>query len=330
MSTINSPTRKAIVLGYHRITEVWTDPWSLCVSPACFAEQLERICARARPQLLEDLIASGPLSDPAIAVTFDDGYGDTLWAAKPLLERFSVPATVFLPTGHIGNAREFWWDALERLLLTPGTVLPTLSASVNGRRHEWTFPGGVYEEQAADKHRQWRAWEPGPTERHAAYRELWSLLGPLAEDRRRAVLDELFAAADLEPGARETHRLLREAELRELIDGELIRLGSHTVTHSILAAQARSEQEWEIATSKASLETLSGRSVTTFAYPFGQKEHYTRETAELVKAAGFIGACANFKGLMVSGTDRFEIPRLQMHEYDGPAFDRVIDQWLSN
>jgi hypothetical protein len=106
---------------------------------------------------------------------------------------------------------------LSACLLTPGTVLPTLSASIEGRQHEWTFSDGVYEERAAEVHRQWRAWEPRPTERHAAYRELWSLLGPLAEDTRRAVLDDLFAAAGLEPSARETHRLLREAEILELI-----------------------------------------------------------------------------------------------------------------
>jgi 2-polyprenyl-3-methyl-5-hydroxy-6-metoxy-1,4-benzoquinol methylase len=59
-----------------------------------------------------------------------------------------------------------------------------------------------------------------------------------------------------------------------------------------------------------------GQPITTFAYPFGQKEHYTPETAEIIKDAGFIGACANFKGLMLSDTDRFAIPRLQMHEYE--------------
>ena len=60
MNTNNAPTYRAIVLGYHRIGDVSSDPWSLCVSPACFAEQLRRICARSRPQTLEDLITSRP------------------------------------------------------------------------------------------------------------------------------------------------------------------------------------------------------------------------------------------------------------------------------
>ena len=329
MDIPNAPAHRAIVLGYHRISDASSDPWSLCVSPACFAEQLRRICARSCPQTLEDLITSGPSSDPAIAVTFDDGYGDTLWTAKPLLEKFNVPATVFLPTGHIGSSREFWWDALERILLTPGTVLQSLSVSINERRHQWAFSSPVYDEQTALRHRYWRAWDPAPTERHAAYCELWALLGPLADDNRRAILDELFVAVEMESIARETYRPLREAEVRELASGDLIRLGSHSVTHSILAAQTRSNQQWEVRTSKAALETLVGRPVTTFAYPFGQKEHYTPETAEIIRDAGFICACANFKGLLASDTDRFEIPRLQMHEYDGPEFDRVLDALLA-
>jgi peptidoglycan/xylan/chitin deacetylase (PgdA/CDA1 family) len=322
MTPGKSPSYKAIVLGYHRIADVVNDPWSLCVSPASFAEHLRIICERARPQLLEDLIDCGPSSDPAIVVTFDDGYVDTLSTAKPLLEEFNVPATVFLPTGHIGNG-EFWWDALERILLTPGTVIEFLSVSIGQRRYEWTFSSPLYDEQTALTHGSWRAREQAPTERHAVYRELWSLLGPLPDDDRRAIFSELFAAVGMESIAPETNRILREAEVRELARCGLIRLGSHSVTHSMLATQTRSIQQWEVVTSKASLEAVVGQPVTAFAYPYGQ---YTAETAEIIRDAGYHCACTTLKGLLASDTNRFEIPRLQMHECNGPEFDRMLDE----
>jgi peptidoglycan/xylan/chitin deacetylase (PgdA/CDA1 family) len=52
-------------------------------------------------------------------VTFDDGYADNLYNAKPLLERYGIPATVFLITGYIEDKRQLWWEELVRLLLQP-------------------------------------------------------------------------------------------------------------------------------------------------------------------------------------------------------------------
>jgi peptidoglycan/xylan/chitin deacetylase (PgdA/CDA1 family) len=327
MDTMDARSPRVLVLGYHRITELSTDTWSLCVTPARFAEQLRRICARGRPRLLEDVVRHGPSSDPTIVVTFDDGYADTLWAAKPLLEQFDVPATVFLPTAYIGSDREFWWDALEHLLLTPGPLPQKLCVTIGGRLHEWTFHDTVdYGAETARLYRNWRAWEQAPTERHAAYREMWALLGPLSEETRKTALDELFAVIGMEPAVRETHRLLRESEVLQLAGDDLIQLGSHSVTHSMLASKDTAEQHYEITASKARLEALVGRPVTTFAYPFG---HYTAETAALTRDAGFLCACANFPGLLAPHTNRYEVPRLQMHDCDGEEFERLLDPWLA-
>ncbi len=72
-----------------------------------------------------------------IAVTFDDGYANNLHAAKPLLERFTVPATVFVAVGALEDPREFWWDELDGLLLQPGTLPDALQLHVNGRCLAW-------------------------------------------------------------------------------------------------------------------------------------------------------------------------------------------------
>ena len=67
-------------------------------------------------------------------VTFDDGYADNLWNAKPLLERYDVPAAVFVTTGYAGQDREFWWDELETLLLErAGRCRKRCTLNINGR-----------------------------------------------------------------------------------------------------------------------------------------------------------------------------------------------------
>jgi peptidoglycan/xylan/chitin deacetylase (PgdA/CDA1 family) len=112
-------------LVYHRINELRSDPWALGVTPRRFAEHLEVLRDCARPIRLEQLsgaLLDGSLPDRSVVVTFDDGYADNLYNAKPLLERYDVPATVFVTTGYVGSGREFWWDELDRLLLQPGTL----------------------------------------------------------------------------------------------------------------------------------------------------------------------------------------------------------------
>ncbi len=138
---MTAPFRSEVaILMYHRICEVPSDPWELCVSPKHFAEQLEYLNHHYQVLCLHSLVKSlreGHLPKRAVVLTFDDGYADNLWNAKPLLERYEVPATVFVSTGYVDSDREFWWDELERLLvLTP--VLPQrLHVTLNGSVFEW-------------------------------------------------------------------------------------------------------------------------------------------------------------------------------------------------
>jgi peptidoglycan/xylan/chitin deacetylase (PgdA/CDA1 family) len=52
--------------------------------------------------------------DRAVLVTFDDGYRSVMTEAVPLLERYEIPAVVFVSTGPSQRRRLFWFDALER------------------------------------------------------------------------------------------------------------------------------------------------------------------------------------------------------------------------
>src|SRR5688572_7601228 len=87
---------RALILLYHRVAEASSDPWSLAVKPAHFAEHLEVINRRARVLSVEELVAAiagDKLPRLAIVITFDDGYADNLLNAKPLLEKNDCPAT---------------------------------------------------------------------------------------------------------------------------------------------------------------------------------------------------------------------------------------------
>jgi len=110
-----------LILLYHRVTCLANDRWSIAVTPTHFAEQMEILRRRATVLPLSALGAPGTRPNArstVVFVTFDDGYADNLHEALPVLQRFDVPATVFVSTDAVLQAREFWWDDLERLAAT--------------------------------------------------------------------------------------------------------------------------------------------------------------------------------------------------------------------
>ena len=50
----------------------------------------------------------------SVIVTFDDGYRGVLEHALPILERYGIPATVFVSAAPVVERRHFWFDALCR------------------------------------------------------------------------------------------------------------------------------------------------------------------------------------------------------------------------
>ena len=138
--------------------------------------------------------------------------------------------------------------------------------------------------------------EPGkrrPGRARQAYLAIYGMLVKLSDGEREKALEQLRRGAT--PYAdRRQHRCLTEDELRELAEGEWVEIGAHTLTHPMLAHLAPDQQQHEIGGSKRRLEALTGRNISSFAYPYGKKNHYTRHTVSTVKANGFACACSNF------------------------------------
>jgi peptidoglycan/xylan/chitin deacetylase (PgdA/CDA1 family) len=99
------------VLMYHKVSQKTGDALTVTVDQLkkqlewLKAEEFEFISCAA---LLEKLERKEPLPPRAVLVTFDDAYLDNYELALPLLRQFSVPATIFVPTGFIGKTNV--WD----------------------------------------------------------------------------------------------------------------------------------------------------------------------------------------------------------------------------
>ena len=332
--TRNRFVRGAVILLYHRVAQLPTDPQLLCVTPPHFGEHLEILRKEYHPIGLSALSRAqkaGNLPERAVIVTFDDGYYDNLAHAKPLLERYDIPATVFVTTGYVDRQREFWSDELERLLLHPGDLPSTLDLTLNGKRHHWHLGDAVsYSAEAYEDHRTWNVRKKNPGPRQAFYNVLHPLIRALTDEQQQEALATLFAWAGIKPMLRPSHRTVSTDELRCMADGGLIDIGAHTITHPVLSSLSATEQDTEIRGSKARLEEILGGPITNFAYPYGLPSDYAAATIAAVKQAGFDCACSSYEDNVWRGSDRFQLPRRIAFDWDGEEFARKLRQWLGN
>ncbi len=322
---------KGLILMYHRVAEPPADPWGLCVTPRHFAEQLAILRARMSPLTASEFAvkwAAGATTATSVAVTFDDGYADNLYGAKPLLERYEVPATCFVTTGYLGK-RSYWWDELEQRLLHPGRLPESLRLGTSSYRGEWKLDGEAwYGEAEAVRHRSWRAWEPAPTIRHQIYTTLHSVCRPMKESERQPILDQLRAAVSEVAELSSDWRPMTKGEVVTLAAGGLVEIGAHTVTHPILSACPSDEAQQEIVESRRVLEQILSRQVTTFAFPYGSPEDYSVEAMRLVREAGLRCAFSTTQEVVGPNTDLFRLPRLHVENWDGEEFSRRLNQWV--
>lgn len=323
-----------IILIYHRVTKLKSDPQLLCVTPENFAEQLEILNKNFHPISLRDLakaIVEGNIKHRSVAVTFDDGYADNFYYAAPLLKQYNIPATVFVTSGYVGEKREFWWDELERLLLQPGMLPKTLSININGNAHTWDLgDSSDYSEKAFELFSRWNVLDnDDPSMRHHLYRSLHSLLRPLSETERSKVLDELLAWCGAQSMARQTHRVLLPDEMISLAEDGLVEIGCHTHTHQRLATLTLDTQREEIENSKFSLEEIIDRPIESFSYPYGTKSDYTTDSTDIVREVGFSSSCSNFPGTVWRRSDRFQLPRILIRDWNGAEFENIVENFFN-
>ena len=325
-------TPPAIILMYHRVTELTNDPYLLAVTPQHFAEHLDVIRALGVPVRLDELargVRQGKLPTRAVAVTFDDGYADNLDYAKPLLRRQAVPATVFVTAGQVDRGREFWWDELDRLLLQPGDLPPVLRLRLNGSVREWSLgEASRYSEEEYRRDRHWHVeCSEAPGSRQRIFRDLFGLLHSMPFAERWAILNEVTVWAEVPAAVRPTHRILTSEEAVRLAEGDLVTIGAHTMTHPVLASLSPVEQRREIQESKLRLEAMVGREVVSFAYPHGSS---TPAAAASISEAGFLCACSSYPDAVFRGADRFQLPRLGVRDWDGETFARWLRWWVGD
>jgi peptidoglycan/xylan/chitin deacetylase (PgdA/CDA1 family) len=287
------------VIAYHDVTQAPFAP-AMHVTVDTLTRQLEFLASERYHVIpLRELISrrrTGRSLRRCVALTFDDAYHGVLAFGCPVLERFQVPATVFVATRYAnekGGGR-YWWDRIG-----------------------WVVSRSTRDAGAELRRAGLDLWDMSSEEMRAEIIALGAgrLTGPV--ETALARLEEIVG--------RVPERSLAEPELHELARSELIDFGCHTESHPALPLLSEDEQRREIRHSYTWLADRLPRVHEFLAYPYGL---YDTRTAQAARDAGMEAAFSIEGRAAGSRFDLFTCPRIGMAEVNGRNSLALRLNWL--
>jgi len=284
------------ILTYHRVND-HRDPFFSAMPTTVFERQVQHLARHYTVLPVEELVdrmRAGAVPRNAAAITFDDGYRDTLTHAAPILAGYGLPATVFLATGFIGTTEVPWYDRLAtalKLSRRPSVIAPsgeelvleTIEDRVRALARTQTHLKTLPEEQFR--------------------RAFARLLEGLGSSERQSAKNAMLSWDDV-----------------HALRGLGFRIGAHTVTHPILSRITAERVRAEVLGSREMIQGACGVAPRAFAYPNGRPADYTSAVVEVVREAGFSCAVTTRFGLNTEQTSPWELRRGQPWEEHLPTF----------
>jgi len=235
----------------------------------------------------------------AVLLTCDDGLVNNLTEMLPVLVEEGVRCLFFVTGASCNDEPATLWyeDVFLWLLHAPAGSFKISSAEVE---ISGTL-GGRDQRRALWWNLVKRLSQVGAASRKAFL--------DAARSRLRTDSDAPFPANDL-PSQRR-FRLLNRGELKQL-DSAGMTIGAHSMSHPMLSHLPPELARAEITESRACLETVLGKRVWAFAYPFGDAQSVTPQILDMAKDAGYATAFLNWGGGLGAELPSFAMPRIHV------------------
>jgi len=288
---------KVIFLMYHGVSEDEEDyqAWTL-IKRTSFQQQVEFLKQNFDCITIDEALdrSGSNQKRPGVVVTFDDGYRNNLEIALPVLERFKVPASVYISTQHVIERRLFWPDVIWIAAKRSGVSKIDLSHINN------SF--GIYPINKAGDPLQGKGWE---------ILENVKMLNP---KRQELIVQAIVDAFKNAQGSTEfeienessVFTPLTPEQVGVFSSHPLITVGAHSHCHNLLDKIPLEQAGVSIEKSKKILERLTDSAVHHFAYPNG---NFNQDIVNIVKAKGFKSAVSVQPGFFRQNNYHYSINR---------------------
>lgn len=283
--------RGGLVYMYHQVTDR-PNPFRPCVHVReleWFCRYLSRHFEVISLDEMERRRTTGRSLARAVSLTFDDGYTDNLELALPILQRYQLPATIFITTGTVGGKSLLWSSRIAYLMehgqLPAGQTVQACGETVDLR----TLQQRV--------------------ETLELLFERLKRIDELEREETIARLQEQLGVPDYSGLEGDT---LTWDQIRQL-DAADFRAGGHTVTHPILSMIPDQQLQREIFECKEELEGQLGHRVEHFAYPNGTPLDYDQRSMEMLRRAGWSTSYTFIYGANTSSTDAMQLRRVSAY-----------------
>lgn len=296
------------VLTYHHVADPALTPLiypRVTVKPEAFEQQMHFLALHYQVVSMMDVLQAArtgsQLPERAVLITFDDAYRDFAENAMPVLRRYGLPVTLFVPTAFPDHPeRAFWWDKLYAAIESASS-LEIIQTPV-GRL---TVATAAQRKESFTRLREY----------------VKSLPHQKAVDWVNQFCIELEAPSP-------SSQVLSWDELRELAR-EGVTLGPHTRTHPMMNRITAEEVREEAAGSRQDLCDQIGDVLPIFAYPSGG---YNHEVIQILQAEGFEIAFTTQRGLNdLQRADYLQLKRINIGPKTTlPLLRAQLLSWMKN
>jgi peptidoglycan/xylan/chitin deacetylase (PgdA/CDA1 family) len=268
-----------VILCYHGLnadTDTAEHLNDFCFLPVSkFSRDLDEVirCGWSVVDLNEGItgIRDSSLPKPSVAISFDDGFADTLQKAEPLLKSRSMTATVFIPAQLSRNGSAPWFTKVIEIIHS-------------AKSHEFVFFGHrIPIASAGEKSRASILIQNALKELHPI--AIQNIVCQMAYDNNCHSSKE-----------RTDYLTISETECRAAYARGTLKFGAHSDTHAIHSKLHPTELEREINESCDYIKSILRSQTCLYAYPNGRRADLSPICASLLRNAGVAAAFTTIPG----------------------------------